>query len=608
MSKAISLAIKLNFITPEGLEFWLQGKSAEWAQVIAARTALRVLPLAGTVYQSDVLNEAEKNRLTLSVYRSCFIILAVGKWSTNEFGAAISEATKAATVALYAADSKDKFNISAANVIHTVQIAITTFLAKEVNPIDTARAAINTVGNFASNYELYGATYASNNSEIVPNGIVDIWNTISHDANWLASRPVNSSAAELLMNTRLWPDGEPDWMYDQRVELNRILIRQSKHHQVWINWYSNVLNGKSFFDLSAVREKELTLNIASRPNKFWEQDFAKISKDISEWLAEARIWDAGDAEQRQLDDEEQETASVPPIKSASVQPVWVNGRLVQSTAPMHAELKDELLAAFAQALRNEIAALANAAQQSNFDKRGLALLAETANLMPDTKPDAVLLFQLIFREAQLSDQIDLINDQWPTTLSTRYCTLLRQLRDYLDRFSERRQFNRDKLETDLENIDFDDLDQDVSDFGNVLRSDDVNIIVDVSIPDALDSIGAVPENLQSIEMPPVVTGRLTQIVKAADQIESVNNISREILNGAGVENAARLGETGKAAYIQGIEDHYVDASYEAGREDAKKAAKLANRGAMGFAAGKSIRNRLGKKYPKFFGWMKRDDD
>ncbi len=49
---------------------------------------------------------------------------------------------------------------------------------------------------------------------------------------------------------------------------------------------------------------------------------------------------------------------------------------------------------------------------------------------------------------------------------------------------------------------------------------------------------------------------------------------------------------------------YEEASYEAGKEDAKKLAITVNRSAAGHAAGKSLWRKLREGYPSVFGWLK----
>ena len=83
------------------LEEWLTDKPVEWAQVIAARSALRVFPLVLDVARlpDRVLPLGRKQGSILQVFRANLISWAARKFPAHEMGAAISGAARAAAAA-----------------------------------------------------------------------------------------------------------------------------------------------------------------------------------------------------------------------------------------------------------------------------------------------------------------------------------------------------------------------------------------------------------------------------------------------------------------------------------------------------------------------------
>ena len=285
------MADELNVSTQKELEEWLKDEPAEWAQEVAARIALRVLPLVGQISNSTKLGSDDEEQLIFLTYRTGFISLTGRKYPTEDMISAALTADAALAAALTVARSANaaRTALAAANATRSALAARTPLAVLAADDAAFAADAVHTARAAAR------AAYVA----------FDIWNAISQDTSWLiAHEDDGAEQARSLLETELWPDGEPEWARVERRNMEQLLIENSDHHIVWINWYNNVLNGKSFFGLPSTREKALTLKIAQQHNEFWEQDFAKVSENISDWLEDARIEDAAEAAQRQLDEEE----------------------------------------------------------------------------------------------------------------------------------------------------------------------------------------------------------------------------------------------------------------------------------------------------------------
>ena len=316
---------ELNFTTPEELEKWLQDKPIEWAQVIAARTALRVLPVIKFAYRNKKIKIGDRNRLTLLVLRACFVSLSASRYPAE------GTSSRIASTAFAASKFADPAYAAVTAAYENATAASTAF-ASASSAYDTISATDVTVSATSTAFSATYSAYAVVDSKV-------IWSAISWDAGWLVAQEVNTEEwARILANQRFWFDGAPERMRKLHSEFTYAMGIQSPHHLVWAVWYNNVFDGEPFFDLSPVREKALTLKIAQQENNFWEQDFAKVSKIISGWLDEARKEDAAEAAQRQLDEEvEPDKLSVPVLMPATLEPEWQNGRLTIPTSPLDDE-------------------------------------------------------------------------------------------------------------------------------------------------------------------------------------------------------------------------------------------------------------------------------
>jgi len=88
------VASALQIDSPKELEAWLQDKPADWAQLIAVRSALRVFPLVFSVVgiSEDRLPAAQAQGLILSVWRAVFISWAARKYPARDMKIAATTA------------------------------------------------------------------------------------------------------------------------------------------------------------------------------------------------------------------------------------------------------------------------------------------------------------------------------------------------------------------------------------------------------------------------------------------------------------------------------------------------------------------------------------
>jgi len=358
---------------------------------------------------------------------------------------------------------------------------------------------------------------------------------------------------------------------------------------VWRDWYERVLEGRGPFGFGAQKDEELAVKIATQDDAFWEREFGVVSGEIKGWIEEMRPPGNG---------------KIPSGKPATVRPIWKNGVLFQSDKPVDHSLEERILDEFAEGLKAELQSLANSfGEGENIDKRVLAYFVETANLIPTGSPNSERLFQLVMRESLLQDLIVTVKKEWPEFSAKRYYSLCKQFANYLDRFADKRKFDRDELEGFLESVDLDLVQRDAEEFIEFVSSPAASEVIDSSIPTALASIGSEIEVVEEGRNLPVEVSDKTKIKKAADQLESINNTFKKLLGGDdNNQQLDKLKKLSQDAYRRGFIENLESASYEAGKEDVKKFAKIANRGALGATAIDSALNRLKLRYPKVFNW------
>jgi hypothetical protein len=175
------MADQLRFYTDKDLIPWLSNKPPNWAQVLASRAALRVLPIALSEWANLDSHDGQiRDGQLLNVIRANLIPWAFGLRLIDDLDAAVRTAD--------AADATDFTAAVAAN--STVFTADSTvFTADAINSTTTATHAADaaiyaTYATFSTTYAAaaVGAARAANARRTAPGGTLDI---LSYDVQWL---------------------------------------------------------------------------------------------------------------------------------------------------------------------------------------------------------------------------------------------------------------------------------------------------------------------------------------------------------------------------------------------------------------------------------------
>lgn len=268
----------------EELEEWLKDKPTEWAQVIAARAALRALPYAfarNVGYNWDAV-------LSLSLIRASAISWGYSNFPTYTMATAANDAifaAQAANAAVNASHGSNSANITNAAAYAVNSAANAAIAAHASNATNAANAAAR-----AAN----AASYAARAADAPFPAISIIWANINHDCDQLASDSYLSSAARRLTHEPLWPHSEPADCYDTWAYATARLSALNISYGVWIDWYNRRIEGHdAAFDIPGDYDRSednaILACLADATNAdFWGKGATYVNTTLQSWIDEAR--------------------------------------------------------------------------------------------------------------------------------------------------------------------------------------------------------------------------------------------------------------------------------------------------------------------------------
>ena len=231
------------------LELWLKDKPADWAQVIATRAVLRMMPYAF----AEQVPQEWVNDFALGLIRAISI-----SWAASNFPAHdMADAAAYASAAAYAA-------------------------ADAAYAVDAARAA----------YAAADTAYAARAADAAADAAV--WPNINHDCDWLAAETNQASAARILTRKTLWPAGVPDGWDKARAFADARLAALGEGYGVWIDWYDRRVRGKRAAfaipgDKNRTKDKKILTRLADATDEdFWGKGATFVNTTLQSWIDEAR--------------------------------------------------------------------------------------------------------------------------------------------------------------------------------------------------------------------------------------------------------------------------------------------------------------------------------
>jgi hypothetical protein len=256
------------------LEAWLKDKPIDWAQVIAARAALRVMP-----YAFDLTGENEwvEEHLLVLIRTNAISWASLNFPDKDMSGSARSAVATSYTVTL----------------IHAASYATT-----------AAKHAGSSIG-YKSLYSVFSAVDDANMSvfaALSANGdVVDyarinraFWNDLSADCDWLEETSHSKFASRFLTRKPLWSAGKPEGWSKAWVSAIGRLAALNEGYDIWIDWYDRRIKGeRAAFDIPGdydrTEDKKILARLADATDEdFWDKGATYVNTTLQSWIDEAR--------------------------------------------------------------------------------------------------------------------------------------------------------------------------------------------------------------------------------------------------------------------------------------------------------------------------------
>jgi hypothetical protein len=563
---------------------WLKGKPRGIAAVLAARSALRVVPAFASEVGPRGSEKAKRN--ILPIFRCIATAWVVGGWPTRTREAAFNAKDNAYSAAAIAANA---INAASAGSASAYAYA---YAAASASDAASATFSSDATNDFAANASA-NAAYATANADSggsLAASSATIWEATLNDANALeVSQPPGMPPHHLAVRP-LWPTKPPKWVLENWQKLKSVLLAANENWEVWTDWYEMRLLGDPANE--ALEVARVTI-----PEEIWVQGPKVVNAHIKKLIAK---YDSGAAEIVIEGSEAtfniDKMPVVPKARRAAVEPVWRKAKLTLPKKPSQIDLNQKEFAGALSALRKELQSLAQAVgDEANIDKRPARYFEDIAGRIPKKVPKQEELFRLGHAEEVLRHFEKAVGDEWPEFLVGRYHALLLQFDRTLRQSPTWREFKRNASKETLN------ADQ-MSNFGdlakqaaNVLREEEANQFVDRVIPESIDQLPKLA-SLDADEVSLAVEADLQLL--AADIIESVNNVLKPIAEVA-------------LDYAAGMKKGFESAARKQSKKDGEKAFKWLRRliitGAVGITGMSSFAAFSGliAKYPEAFGWLER---
>jgi hypothetical protein len=276
------------------LEAWLEDKPREWAQVIALRAALRVLPF--TCDPAAFRDRIVDPRLALAVFRASAIPSGARKIPPDDIAAArtASAAAYAADAAASAAAAADADAAASAHAPAS-DAARAAYAYAAAAAADAAYAAARAA--YAAAAASDAAYISARAAYVAPASDAAVWLAIGGDCDRLEREVALIST----LTAPLWHDALPEWLDPIWARASAWLDGSSDGFGVWREWYQRKLDGERFefasFDADA--ENEFFTRLFAQNDEWWDRELAAVNADIADWVTELAKPKLTDAELNQ---------------------------------------------------------------------------------------------------------------------------------------------------------------------------------------------------------------------------------------------------------------------------------------------------------------------
>jgi hypothetical protein len=546
----------------ESLEAWLLSQPPEVAALIAARAALRVLPL----YSREALGLEDRRgfvRSAASLFRAIALARVMAKYSLydEKFRILVSHAESRARAVAglhYAAAS------AAAATANAATAAAAPSLLRAANYASAAAEAAADSAGAATYSPMERDTPTS--AAAAKTAAASLWATIEVDAVYLQKA---GASVRRLADRPLWPKiARPGWAARSLTSLYNALPAD-QNWEVWLIWYEARLEGRDVSD-------EAELVYARVPEEKWDEGPAVANAWIKAELE--RLNERVEEPSKRQSEGPVTPPAVPPKVPAAIEPIIRDGRIALPEIPLAAESSGASLKAALAALRSQIAELAGDLDgEANIDRRIIAYLHRLADRVPHSAPPQEQLFILAHEQEALEAYCKVVAQEWPELFAARFLSMTRAFERMVRQFPEWRAYaqiaERDRLS------DFQRAATPVvaANFAASLRDEEERENVEPEVAEALDAmwrtLDATRTEFREDHLPSVAN------TMAEDIFASIGNILKLMAEIAldAATGTTRVASRAAKGYLSEMGEGVVDQAKKEGKKDGERLVKWVKR-------------------------------
>jgi len=257
------MAVKIT--SRDELKAWLEDKPREWAQVIALRSALRVLPLSCDPH--NWTNKKFNARFTSTVFRAMAVSSVASRFPADD----IVRSAGAASTAVFFAVEADS------GASNTASIAASAADAAVINAANHTAAAASAP---------FFAASAAAHAEAAPAAAAAVvWVQVSNDCVRL-----NDGVTPLaLAGEPIWRE-RPDWFQAAWGRAAQWLSRPEHGFWIWREWYYGRLEGlrHAFDRFDDAADEAFGRWIVEQDDEWWKREPREVNADIKAKVEELR--------------------------------------------------------------------------------------------------------------------------------------------------------------------------------------------------------------------------------------------------------------------------------------------------------------------------------